>query len=153
MGIDGRVYPVGTKPTKEGSKKTKTGETGPGMFAGDWFPIQVKQAEKVGRPDIDQFEAVMEREDRGRGFFVAFGYSSDAERECNGFHKRSGRIIKLLTVQAHRRYPLIWMRSTCRRCEAMNRAIRGNCGEPVYERDLDWRRRLSPRHLRKRSRS
>lgn len=26
-------------------------------------------------------------------------YSSDAERECNAFHKRTGRIIKLLTVQ------------------------------------------------------
>ena len=101
MGIDGRIFPVGTKPMTEGSKKTKTGESGGGMFAGDWFPIQVKQTEKVGRPDIDQFEAVMEREDRprGRGFFVAFGYSSDAERECTAFHKRSGRIIKLLTVQ------------------------------------------------------
>jgi hypothetical protein len=36
---------------------------------------------------------------RKRGFFVAFGYSSDAERECAGFHKRTGRIIRLLTVQ------------------------------------------------------
>ena len=32
-------------------------------------------------------------------FFVAFGYSSDAHRECAAFHKRTGRIIKLLTVQ------------------------------------------------------
>ena len=36
---------------------------------------------------------------RQRGFFVAFGYSSDAERECVAFHRRTGRIIKLLTVQ------------------------------------------------------
>ncbi len=70
------------------------------MFpSGDWFPIQVKRADKVGRPDIDQFEAVMEREDRRRGFFIAFGYSTDAHREANAFHKRTGRIIKLLTVQ------------------------------------------------------
>jgi hypothetical protein len=55
--------------------------------------------DKVGRPDIDQFEAVMERENRQRGFFVAFDFSSDAERECAAYHKRSGRIIKLLTVQ------------------------------------------------------
>ena len=34
-----------------------------------------------------------------RGFFVAFGYSRDAEQECAAFHKRTGRIIKLLTVQ------------------------------------------------------
>ena len=36
---------------------------------------------------------------RQRGFFVAFSYTSDAERECAAFHKRTGRLIKLLTVQ------------------------------------------------------
>ena len=51
MGVDGRIFPVGTKPTDSGS-----------MFSDDWFPIQVKQMDKVGRPDIDAFEAVMERE-------------------------------------------------------------------------------------------
>ena len=50
-------------------------------------------------PDIDKFEAVTEPENRQRGFFVAFGYSKDAEQECAAFHKRTGRIIKLLTVQ------------------------------------------------------
>lgn len=88
MGIDGRIFPVGTKPADQNS-----------MFAGDWFPVQVKQTDRVGRPDIDQFEAVMEREDRHRGFYVAFGYSSDAEAECNSFYKRTKRIIKLITVQ------------------------------------------------------
>jgi len=47
-------------------------------------------------------EAVMEHEGEGgrqRGFFVAFGYSRDAEQECAAFHKRTGRIIKLLSVQ------------------------------------------------------
>ncbi|MBX3359091.1 MAG: restriction endonuclease [Phycisphaeraceae bacterium] len=88
MGIDGRIFPVGTKPSDANS-----------MFAGDWFPIQVKQIERVGRPDIDAFEAVMEREDRQRGFFVAFSFSSDAASECAAYHKRSGRIIKLITVQ------------------------------------------------------
>jgi len=46
MGVDGRIFPVGTKPTDAAS-----------MFADDWFPIQVKQMDKVGRPDIDAFEA------------------------------------------------------------------------------------------------
>ncbi len=41
----------------------------------------------------------MTREERQRGFFVAFGYTSDAEQECAAFHKKSGRIIKLITVQ------------------------------------------------------
>lgn len=99
MGIDGRIFPVGTRPTDGGNKKTKHGEAGASMFAGDWFPIQVKQAEKVGRPDVDAFEAVMAREDRQRGFFVAFGYTADAEAEAASFRKKTGRIIKLITVQ------------------------------------------------------
>ena len=41
----------------------------------------------------------MERENRQRGLFVAFGYSRDAGRACNAFPNRPGRIIKLLTVQ------------------------------------------------------
>jgi DNA modification methylase len=97
MGIDGRIFPVGSKPA-EAAAKGRKGATDH-MFAEDWFPIQVKQTDKVGRPDIDQFCHVMERENRQRGFFVAFGYSSDAERECAAFHKRTGRIIKLITVQ------------------------------------------------------
>jgi site-specific DNA-methyltransferase (adenine-specific) len=90
MGVDGRIFPVGTKPSSAG------------LFSDDWFPIQVKQMDKVGRPDIDAFEAVMEREGEGgrqRGFFVSFGYTKDAELECAAYYKRTGRIIKLLTVK------------------------------------------------------
>ena len=88
MGIDGKIFPVGTKPSDQND-----------MFAGDWYPVQVKQTDKVGRPAVDQFEAVMAREERQRGFFVAFGYTSDAADECAAFHKKTGRIIKLITVQ------------------------------------------------------
>jgi hypothetical protein len=58
--------------------------------------------DKAGRFDIDAFDAGMEREGEGgrqRGFFVSFGYTKDAEQECAAFHRRTGRIIKLLTVQ------------------------------------------------------
>ena len=89
MGIDGRLFPVGTKPQGKGTD----------LFADDWFPIQVKQVDKVGRPDVDKFEAVMAREERSRGFFVGFGYTADAVAECAAFQKKTGRIIKLLTVQ------------------------------------------------------
>ncbi len=41
----------------------------------------------------------MAHQERSRGFFVAFGFTSDAEAECAAFHKKSGRIIKLITVQ------------------------------------------------------
>ncbi len=88
MGVDGRIFPVGTKPLDQDS-----------MFAGDWFPIQVKQVDKVGRPDIDAFEAAMAGDNRQRGFFVSFGYSEGAEAECAAFHKKTGRLIKLLTVR------------------------------------------------------
>ncbi len=93
---------MGTKPAETGPKAIKGwggGPTGADMFGGDWFPIQVKQSDRVGRPDIDHFEAVMQRNERQRGFFVAFGFSSDAEKECAAFYKKTGRIIKCITVQ------------------------------------------------------
>lgn len=57
MGIDGRIFPVVAAPTKTSARK---GET-PAFeeFLDHWYPIQVKQKDKVGRPDIAAFEAVM----------------------------------------------------------------------------------------------
>lgn len=67
--------------------------------ASDWYPIQVKQKDKVGRPDIDSFEAMMMREDRPKGFFVAFEYTSDALREIDAFFRRTGKSIVAFTVR------------------------------------------------------
>lgn len=53
----------------------------------------------AGRPDIDQFEAAMMRENRTKGFFVSFGFTSDAMLEIGQFFKREHRIIAPLTVQ------------------------------------------------------
>jgi hypothetical protein len=64
-----------------------------------WYPIQVKQKDKVGRPDIDAFEAVMSREDRTQGFFVSFDYSQDALSEVQAFLKKTGKIIRPITVR------------------------------------------------------
>ncbi|NLH14998.1 MAG: restriction endonuclease [Phycisphaerae bacterium] len=64
-----------------------------------WYPIQVKQKDKAGRPDIDAFEVVMMREDRTKGFFIAFDFSSDAMHEIGSFFKKSGKSIIALTVQ------------------------------------------------------
>ena len=50
-------------------------------FMDDWYPIQVKQMDKVGRPDIDKFEAAMMRTKRKKGFFVGFDFSSDRCRD------------------------------------------------------------------------
>ena len=90
MGIDGRIYPVSAMPTK------KEGDL---AFMDVWYPIQVKQKDKVGRPDIDSFEAAMMRNDRTKGFFVSFDYTSDAMNEIDAFFKRTGKSIIALTVK------------------------------------------------------
>jgi len=90
MGIDGRIFPVAAAPKKVGAGK---GETPAFVeFLDHWYPIQVKQKDKVGRPDIDSFEAVMTREDRTKGFFVAFDYTSDALREIDAFFRKSAKV-------------------------------------------------------------
>lgn len=93
MGIDGRIFPVSAAPKKRGAA---SGELD---FMDQWYPIQVKQKDRVGRPDIDSFEAVMTREDRAKGFFVAFDFSSDALREIDAFFRKSGKAIIALTVR------------------------------------------------------
>ena len=68
-------------------------------FMDDWYPIQVKQLDKVGRPDIDKFEAAMLRARRRKGFFVSFDYSRDAMTEIDAFFRREHVAIVPLTVR------------------------------------------------------
>jgi hypothetical protein len=93
MGIDGKIYPVSATPKKSGEA---AGELD---FADLWYPIQVKQKDKAGRPDIDAFEAMMARENRQKGFFVSFDYTSDALTEIDRFFRQTKRVIIPLTVQ------------------------------------------------------
>ena len=93
MGVDGRIYPVSASATP---RKKREGEL---ALKERWYPIQVKQRDKVGRPDIDSFEAMMMREECDKGFFVAFDYSSDAMTEVGRFFKQSGKVIIPLTVR------------------------------------------------------
>lgn len=90
MGIDGRIYPVGVTPSV--AKDTFD-------FMDHWYPIQVKQKDKTGRPDIDQFEAVMIRENRTKGFFVSFDFTRDALDEIGRFFRAEHRVIVPLTVR------------------------------------------------------
>ncbi|MBA3350904.1 MAG: site-specific DNA-methyltransferase [Pyrinomonadaceae bacterium] len=93
MGIDGRIYPVTAMPGKRGAT---VGELD---FMDEWYPIQVKQKDKVGRPDIDAFEAVMIREERKLGYFVGFEFTKDALFEIDRFRRKEGREIKTLSVR------------------------------------------------------
>lgn len=93
MGIDGRIYPIGSEP------KTSGKEAGQLDFMDDWYPIQVKQRDRVGRPDIDMFQAAMMRTKRKKGFFVGFDFSRDALVEINQFFTREHIVIVPLTVR------------------------------------------------------
>lgn len=97
MGIDGRIFPVSSIPAKPGAKQGEAPVFD--EFLDAWFPIQVKQKDRVGRPDIDAFQAVMMREDRQKGFFVAFDYTGDARIEIDRFFRQTGRVIVALTVR------------------------------------------------------
>jgi DNA methylase len=97
MGIDGRVFPVSAAP--RAASEVREGETaGPGLMD-EWYPIQVKQKDKMGRPEVDQFETAMQRANRRKGFLVAFDYSSDALTEIDAFFRRSGCVVIPLTVR------------------------------------------------------
>jgi len=93
MGIDGRIYPLPAAPAKSGKA---AGELD---FMDDWYPIQVKQQDKVGRPDVDQFETAMRRAKRKKGFFVGFDFSQDSLTEIGAFFRREHTVIVPLTVR------------------------------------------------------
>jgi hypothetical protein len=79
-GIDGKLYPI----EQERKKKDEQG-----LF-GDidiYYPIQVKQKSKAGRPDIDSFETAIKRDKRNRGYFISFGFTKDAIDEIKRLDK------------------------------------------------------------------
>jgi adenine-specific DNA-methyltransferase len=92
-GIDGRIYPVTALSSvrEAGVDELKLEER--------FYAMQVKQKDKVGRPDIDAFETAMRRAKCEKGFFVSFGYTEDAEREITRFWKDEQRTIIPLTVR------------------------------------------------------
>lgn len=94
MGIDGRIFPVSAEAN---FPRRREGDLA-GLDAEKFYPIQVKQKDKAGRPDIDAFQTVLMRENCEKGFFVSFAYSEDAEREAGAFFKRTGKSIVLFTV-------------------------------------------------------
>ncbi len=65
----------------------------------NWYPIQVKQVERAGRPDIDSFETAMRRDKRLKGYFIAFGYTRDATREIKRANREDSLDIVPITVK------------------------------------------------------
>ena len=92
FGIDGKLYPVERSKVKSDEK---------GLF-GDidtYYPIQVKQKDKAGRPDIDVFETAMRRDRRRRGYFISFAFSADAIKEIRRLDKEGELEIIPVTVK------------------------------------------------------
>jgi site-specific DNA-methyltransferase (adenine-specific) len=107
LGIDGKVYLVDNVSLVAGKKSKKLAKP---MVAGatqdlafdplaDYIPVQVKQKDKAGRPEIDEFFAAVKRDKRHRGFFVAFSFSGDAKRECDRLWLEEKVSIQLVTVK------------------------------------------------------
>jgi hypothetical protein len=91
-GIDGRLY------VADVSKQRKAGRD---LFGevDNWYPIQVKQQDRAGRPDLDKFETAMRRDKRLRGYFIAFGFSGDATKEIKRANREDGLDIVPITVK------------------------------------------------------
>lgn len=95
-GIDGRLYLVDI--AKESRGEIKPGDQTLFEELDRWYPIQVKQVERVGRPDIDKFETAMRRDKRLKGYFVGFGFSNGSIQEINRANKEDGIDIVPITV-------------------------------------------------------
>lgn len=91
-GIDGKLYPI---------EKPKAKQDGLNLFGAvdTYYPIQVKQMDKVGRPDIDNFETAMRRDKRHKGYFISFDFSSDAINEIKRLDKEGELEIIPVTVK------------------------------------------------------
>jgi len=92
-GIDGRIFPVSAMSNVREAGADELG------LEERWFPIQVKQKDKAGRPDIDAFETAMRRAGCEKGFFVSFDYSGDATTEISRFFREEHRVIVPITVR------------------------------------------------------
>lgn len=62
-------------------------------------PIQVKQQESIGRPDIDKFETAIRRVGKQKGYVVAFGFTKGAYDEVARVKRKNDLEIELLTVK------------------------------------------------------
>lgn len=76
FGLDGKIYLAD-------KVELKKGESGKKLFDAheDYIPIQVKNKDKVGRPDIDSFAHALRRDGRRVGFFIGWEFTRDAHKE------------------------------------------------------------------------
>lgn len=61
-------------------------------------PIQVKQSEKVDRPEIDKFFTAIKRTDKNLGYVIAFSFTKGARNEVARLEREEEVKIVLITV-------------------------------------------------------
>jgi Restriction endonuclease len=62
------------------------------------LPIQVKQSERVGRNVVDNFETAIRREQKHKGYIVAFSFTRGAHEEVARVKATEGIEIELVPV-------------------------------------------------------
>jgi tRNA G10 N-methylase Trm11 len=78
----------------------KTGDWGiDGYTLLNQYPIQVKQSEKVGRPELDKFYSAIIRSKKNKGYFIAFSFSTGAITEAQRLIREENIVLNLVTVQ------------------------------------------------------
>ncbi len=93
FGIDGKLYPIENASKVKSKEKTLFGDSD------TWYPIQVKQKDKAGRPDIDSFETAIRRDKRSKGYFVSFDFTSDAMAEIRRLDREGEIEIRPVRVR------------------------------------------------------
>jgi hypothetical protein len=95
FGLDGKIYLVTNASIKRSEGKGK-------LFseAEDYVPVQVKNTDKVGRPEIDKFAHALRRDERSVGFFIGWEFSRDALAEVARVGKlEEAQVISPVPVQ------------------------------------------------------
>lgn len=62
-------------------------------------PIQVKQMVSIGRPVVDNFVGVLDREKEKRGLIIGFNFTKGAVAEAARVKREQGKVIELLTCK------------------------------------------------------
>lgn len=79
--------------------KTKAADYGiDGYTFFEHNPVQVKQSEHVGRPDVQKFSSAIRKERKNKGLMVAFSFSKFTYEEAARLKHQEGIEIELKTV-------------------------------------------------------
>lgn len=98
MGLDGRIYLADkVQLPRTDSDLPLMAASGISGEKQSYLPIQVKNTDKVGRPEIDKFEAALRRDGRSVGFFIGWAFTKDADAEITRL-KRLPAAERLLII-------------------------------------------------------